>query len=144
MSDENQTKGFARLEALLEASERSAISRHENLATEVRSLKVSQADLALRVGQIEVRNKLTEGLSAEVSSHMAKDDATNAAIARHIKALEVNSVFTRNTATAIEVCNVDQNLELAKQTKMLQHIRAATPILTAIASAVAAYFAAHH
>lgn len=147
--------GFARLETLVETSrkqaaesaetrERAAVDRHNSLANEVRTLKASHTNLALEVGQL--KTKAQQALedahrsSHDLSEHMKSDELTTAAIAAHIETIQKSSTAIQVSTSLIPAAN----LEIDKQTKILKHIRASTPIITAIASAAAAYFAAHH
>ncbi len=146
MADDNETiRAFARLEAAVESSrkqaaesaesrERSAVARHASLESEVRTLKTSHANLALSVRALE--NKSAKS-GEDLSEHIRRDDTTTAAISRHIQGIE-------HATKAIDITTNVQNVELDTQTKLLRRaetMRSITPIITAVASALAAYFA---
>ncbi len=149
MSDEAKMgEGFARLEILVENArkqsaesaetrERAAVERHDKLAREVGSLKTAHTNLALVVGSLQTKVNQVERFGPEFAAHAARDEEIVSAMAVHISKIEKTT-----TSTALET--IGQSTELDKQTRILMHLRAITPILTAIASAAAAYFAGHH
>lgn len=148
-------KGFARLETLVETSrkqaaesaetrERAAVERHNTLAGEVRTLKTAHANLAIEVSSL--KTKAQQALddahrsSSDLSNHIKADEEIITAIGKHVDSIQ-------KTTSLIPAANIEaakQGVEIDKQTAILKHIRTATPIITAIASALAAYFAAHH
>ncbi len=158
--DEKQAVGFGRLEALIEASrkeaaesadrrERAAVDRHDKLASEVKDLKTNHANLVLEVGQLKVKATAAELLGPQFAEHMAKDDATTAAIGRHIKAIEESAGKLKDTSADIKAgtaglvkTNEAQNIVLTEQTRLLNQLRVMTPLIVAICTALVAVIAA--
>ncbi len=158
--EEQQAVGFGRLEALIEASrkeaaesadrrERAAVDRHDKLASEVKDLKTNHANLALEVGALKTKAYTAERLGPQFAEHIAKDDATTAAIAKHIKAIEESATKLKDTSTDIKagtaglVKTTDaQNLVLTEQTRLLNQLRVMTPLIVAICTALVAVIAA--